>query len=73
MRKIGIDLGSASIGWVIIDDGCMVKKGVVRFSTGMKKGTSGYVSPTRERREARSKRNLIRTRKSQISRKREVS
>lgn len=63
MRKIAFDLGSASIGWVITDNGVMLKKGVVRFSTGMNKGQAGYVSPTRERRESRSKRNLIRTKK----------
>ncbi len=64
MKKIGIDLGSSSLGWVITEDGEIIKKGIVRFNTGMKKGQSGgYVSPTRERREARSKRNLIRARK----------
>lgn len=63
MKKIAFDLGSSSIGWVITDDGHMVKKGVVRFSTGMKKEQAGYYSPTRERRENRSKRNLIRSRK----------
>ena len=64
MRKFGIDLGSASIGWVITEDGKIAKKGVVTFDTGMTKGQSGgYTSPTRERREARSKRNLIRARK----------
>ena len=64
MGKIGIDMGSSSIGWIITEDGKIVKKGVVRFDTGMSKGQSGgYVSPTRERREARSKRNLIRARK----------
>lgn len=64
MRKFGIDLGSASIGWVITEDAKIVKKGVVTFDTGMSKGQSGgYTSPTRERREARSKRNLIRARK----------
>ena len=64
MKKIGIDLGSASIGWVLTDDGAVSKKGVVTFDTGMTKGQSGgYTSPTRDRREARSKRNLIRARK----------
>jgi len=64
MKRIGIDLGSSSLGWVETEDGKIVKKGVVRFETGMSKGQSGgYVSPTRERREARSKRNLIRARK----------
>ena len=64
MKKIGIDLGSASLGWVITEDGVILKKGVTRFDTGMMKGQSGgYVSPTRDRREVRSKRNLIRARK----------
>ena len=64
MKKVGIDLGSASLGWVITEDGIIVKKGVTRFDTGMMKGQSGgYVSPTRDRREVRSKRNLIRARK----------
>ncbi|MDO5665903.1 MAG: HNH endonuclease domain-containing protein [Bacteroidia bacterium] len=64
MKKIGIDLGSSSLGFVITEEGDIIKKGVIRFDTGMMKGQSGgYVSPTRERREARSKRNLIRARK----------
>ena len=64
MRKIGIDLGSSSLGFVVTEDGLIIKKGVIRFDTGMMKGQSGgYVSPTRDRRIARSKRNLIRSRK----------
>lgn len=64
MAKLGLDLGSSSIGWAINEDGEIVKNGVITFPTGMSKGQSGgYVSPTRERREARSKRNLIRSRK----------
>jgi len=63
MKKIGIDMGSASLGWVVTEDGKIIKKGVVRFKTGMSKESGGYESPTRERREARSKRNLIRARK----------
>lgn len=64
MKKLGIDLGSSSLGFVLIEDEIIIKKGVIRFDTGMMKGQSGgYVSPTRERREARSKRNLIRARK----------
>ncbi len=64
MRKIGIDLGSSSLGFVVTENGIIIKKGVIRFDTGMMKGQSGgYVSPTRERRIARSKRNLIRARK----------
>jgi CRISPR-associated endonuclease Csn1 len=64
MKKLGLDMGSSSLGWVITENGKIVKKGVVTFDTGMVKDQSGgYVSPTRERREVRSKRNLIRARK----------
>lgn len=60
MKKIGLDIGSSSLGWFINKS----KKGVVTFETGMSKGQSGgYTSPTKDRREARSKRNLIRARK----------
>ena len=60
MKKIGLDIGSSSLGWYIDKN----DKGVVTFSTGMSKGQSGgYTSPTKDRREARSKRNLIRARK----------
>lgn len=64
MVKLGLDLGSSSAGWAKNEDGEIVKNGVITFNTGMSKGQSGgYVSPTRERREARSKRNLIKSRK----------
>jgi len=63
MKKLGIDLGSASCGWAIREDNDIVKKGVITFSTGMTKGTGGYSSPTKDRREARSKRRLIQARK----------
>lgn len=63
MRKIGLDLGSSSLGWAIREDQEIIKKGVVTFSSGMVKGQGGYTSPTKDRREARSKRNLIRARK----------
>ncbi|MDR1761496.1 MAG: hypothetical protein LBR55_03500 [Bacteroidales bacterium] len=64
MKKLGLDIGSSSLGWLVNEDGKITKKGVITFNTGMSKGQSGgYVSPTRERREARSKRNLIRARK----------
>lgn len=60
MAKIGLDIGSSSLGWFINKN----KKGVITFETGMSKGQSGgYTSPTKDRREARSKRNLIRARK----------
>lgn len=60
MAKLGLDIGSSSLGWFID----RTIKGVVTFDTGMSKGQSGgYTSPTTDRREARSKRNLIRARK----------
>ena len=63
MEKLGYDIGSSSIGWCFTVNGEIAKKGVVRFDSGMSKEQAGYVSPTKERREARSKRNLIRARK----------
>ncbi|MFD2727796.1 type II CRISPR RNA-guided endonuclease Cas9 [Hyunsoonleella rubra] len=63
MSKLGLDLGSSSLGWAIRNDDQISNKGVVTFSSGMVKGQGGYSSPTRDRREARSKRNLIRARK----------
>lgn len=64
MKKLGLDLGSSSIGWTLREDDKFEKKGVITFDTGMKKGQSGgYTSPTKDRREARSKRRLIQARK----------
>jgi CRISPR-associated endonuclease Csn1 len=64
MQRLGLDLGSSSIGWAIRDDNKIEKRGVITFQSGMKKGqTGGYSSPTRDRRESRSKRNLIQARK----------
>jgi len=63
MKKIGLDLGSSSIGWAIRNGEDISKQGVITFDSGMVKGQGGYSSPTRDRREARSKRNLIRARK----------
>ncbi|WP_338731523.1 type II CRISPR RNA-guided endonuclease Cas9 [Mangrovimonas cancribranchiae] len=63
MAKLGLDLGSSSLGWAIRNGDEITKKGVITFSSGMVKGQGGYSSPTRDRREARSKRNLIRARK----------
>lgn len=57
-------MGSSSIGWTLREDDKFERKGVVTFDTGMKKGQSGgYTSPTKNRREARSKRRLIQARK----------
>lgn len=61
MGKIGLDIGSSSIGWTIREDDNTFKSGVITFQSGMVKG--GYSSPTKDRREARSKRNLIKARK----------
>ncbi len=64
MVKLGLDLGSSSCGWAIRKGDKIIKDGVITFNTGMSKGQSGgYTSPTRERREARSKRRLIQARK----------
>ncbi len=64
MKKIGLDLGSSSLGWAIRNDEKIEGNGVITFSSGMVKGQSGgYSSPTKDRREARSKRNLIKARK----------
>lgn len=63
MAKLGIDLGSSSLGWSIREDNIIYKKGVVTFDSGMVKGQGGYSSPTKDRREARSKRRLIQARK----------
>lgn len=64
MEKIlGLDLGSSSIGWTIRDKYNNFKSGVVTFDTGMVKGTGGYTSPTKDRREARSRRRLLQARK----------
>lgn len=63
MVKLGLDLGSSSLGWAIRNGDEISKKGVITFSSGMVKGQGGYSSPTRDRREARSKRNLIKARK----------
>lgn len=64
MQRLGLDLGSSSIGWAIRNDNKIDKKGVITFESGMLKGqTGGYTSPTRDRRVARSKRRLIQARK----------
>jgi len=63
MTKLGLDLGSSSLGWDL-NENTKHESGVITFDTGMSKGQSGgYTSPTRERREARSKRNLIQAKK----------
>ena len=64
MKRLGLDLGSSSIGWALREDNKIEKRGVITFQSGMKKGqTGGYTSPTKDRREARSKRRLIQARK----------
>src|SRR5690606_9560442 len=63
MKKLGIDLGSSSTGWSLRDEDNIFKSGVITFKSGMVKGTGGYSSPTKDRREARSKRRLIQARK----------
>lgn len=64
MNKIlGLDLGSSSIGWALRNENNNISTGVVTFDSGMVKGTGGYTSPTKDRREARSKRRLLQARK----------
>ncbi len=63
-KKLGIDLGSSSLGWFLREGNQILKNGVVIFNSGMVKDKSGgYTSPTRDRRVARSKRRLIQARK----------
>jgi len=59
MKKLGIDMGSNSIGWLIIEiedekTSCILKKGVITFNSGMLKEKNGYSSPTKDRREKRN-------------------
>jgi len=63
VKKLGIDLGSSSLGWFLRENDKIIKHGVVTFNTGMVKDQGGYSSPTKNRREARSKRRLIQARK----------
>ncbi|MDA0773274.1 MAG: hypothetical protein O2914_02860 [Bacteroidetes bacterium] len=64
MKVIGLDIGSSSIGWFVREFDQIIKHGVIVFKGGMiKNSTGGYSSPTKERREKRSPRNLIRARK----------
>ncbi len=63
MQKLGLDLGSSSIGWALREGNEIIKKGVITFDSGMTKGQGGYSSPTKDRREARSKRKLVQARK----------
>lgn len=64
MKKLGLDIGSSSIGWALRDENNCFTNGVITFKSGMVKGqTGGYTSPTKDRREARSKRKLIQARK----------
>jgi len=63
MKKLGLDLGSSSIGWFLRDDEEVLNYGSIIFNSGMVKGTSGYSSPTKDRREYRLKRNPIKARK----------
>jgi len=63
MKKLGLDIGSSSLGWTLRNDDNTFTSGVITFKSGMVKGTGGYSSPTKDRREARSKRKLIQARK----------
>lgn len=63
MQRLGLDLGSSSIGWALREESKIEKRGVITFESGMMRDTGGYTSPTRDRRVARSKRRLIQARK----------
>lgn len=64
MKKLGLDIGSSSIGWALRNENNDFTNGVITFKSGMMKGqTGGYTSPTKDRREVRSKRKLIQARK----------
>lgn len=63
MKKLGLDLGSSSIGWALREDDKIIANGAITFKSGMNKGQGGYSSPTKDRRDARSKRKLIQARK----------
>ncbi|MCC7400523.1 MAG: hypothetical protein IT214_03470 [Chitinophagaceae bacterium] len=64
MSKIlGLDLGSSSIGWALRNEDNSIQTGVITFDSGMVKEAGGYTSPTKKRREARSKRRLLQARK----------
>jgi CRISPR-associated endonuclease Csn1 len=63
MKRLGLDIGSSSIGWALRENNLIIQKGVITFQSGMIKGQSGYSSPTKDRREARSKRRLIQSKK----------
>ena len=63
MKKLGLDLGSSSLGWFLREQEEIIDFGSIIFNSGMVKGTSGYSSPTKDRREARLKRNPIKARK----------
>ena len=53
MKRLGLDLGSSSIGWFIREDESVFENGVLTFQSGMMKGQGGYSSPTVDRRTAR--------------------
>ena len=38
MKRLGLDLGSSSIGWALREDNKIEKRGVITFQSGMKKG-----------------------------------
>ncbi len=63
MKKLGLDLGSASNGWALREDDKITSNGVITFQGGMKNVKGNYTSPTKDRRTARSKRRLIQVRK----------
>lgn len=62
MRTLGIDLGSNSLGWAVVDaaQGTIIKTGVVLFDEGIlrKKGNDSIKTPASERQNIRAARRL---------------
>ena len=60
MKSLGIDLGSNSLGWAILDDNDIVAQGVVIFDEGIirQKGVDSLETPAAQRRKHRMARRL---------------
>ena len=60
MKSLGIDLGSNSLGWAILEDGHICDQGVVVFDEGIirNKGIDSLETPAAQRRKYRMARRL---------------
>ena len=68
-KKLGLDIGTNSLGWFVNDNGTVTHKGAITFHPGMIKGKLGYLSAAKERTKARNCRiqlNCKRTRKQEL-------